>query len=478
MGAQRRPSLWGMSSISLLLMGFVGGVYDLDACRFTTVSGRAVTRTVTGYTDAYSSVTICAYQLRKNGAWVALACTSPSSTVEATDPCGVNWYEFTLNFTLLSADAYWSRINGPEFTRVSIERNVSNGALFTGTDDFSNGPMNDSSCYRSLFKENAAPAPILYYNGATPDDLDCLGNGICIGGGQNGEVCSDDTDCVNTSGVIDGYCHDKKSMAGCPFTCNLTMGCDTGYGTTENRFYDSAHRVNSSGQSTASTRFDHYGGTSASGPPAGSWSYLGESGICSGGSFAGLPCDTSSQCTGGSCSASWTVMRRNSYTADSLNVRRGENRRDSLVEAYVKMKEVDSTDREIGLVNRFYDADNYYVFMVREYGGDYARIQRRRNGAYETVATATPSFGLTSWLRIGFQIRDNGSWVNTGFLPSGTCHMAGTISGTTVVSHSSVSCLRAPYGNYGVFSYYNSSAQFWDLDAYPCMPTSTGKCYR
>ncbi len=476
--SKRAGPVLAFSTASLVLMGFAGSVWDLDGNRFTQVTGRGAARSIDFTTDTVT--TVCAYQLRNDGTQAVLACSTPSVLPVESDACGVAWYSGTLSFNLLQNRSYWGKTNGPEFTRVLVARSGTSGDLYTGTDDYEQGPMDATACYRSRYKENAALSPIVFYNGAVPDDLDCGAAGTCIGGISDGLACTSDAACIDSLGVIDGYCYSRKSMAGCPFSCNLPSGCDTGYGRTDNDFFTAAYRTNSSGQTTATTRFDHYGATSGHSPPAGDWSYQPESGMCDGIFGNDTPCEAGDSCVFGfeSCDSQYTVMRRNSYTNVSLNIRRGQNRRDSLVEGYVKMKYVDTSNREIGLVSRFYDNDNYYVFMVREYPSDFARIQRRRNGTLEVVTTAAPVLNLLAWTQLSFLIRDNGTVVNAGFAPSGTCNMSGKVNGATVISSSNVGCGRAPYGNYGVYSFNNSSAQFYELDAFACAPGAAGKCFK
>ncbi len=436
----------GLASASLL-MGAVGAV-DCSESRFRSVATRASTVTIEGYVDRYLGVTVCAYQQSVSGGALGyvLGCTSPNAN-EPTDPdsCGVVWYPYAITVTLNGNNDFWFRDRGPEYTRVLVSQNVTNGTFFTATDDFYDGPSDSSTCWRSMLRENASIQPLTYFNGAVPSDLDCSSA--------------------------------TRSFAGCPFTCNLPNGCDASYANTSNEFWSSIYRTNTSGQDTSQTRFDHYGATSAAGTPAGNWGYAMENGICVGGSNPGVKCDADATCLGGgNCNNYYMVMRRNTYGVESLNVRRGENRRNTKLTAYVKMKYADINNREIGLVGRWFDEDNYFVFMVREYGGDYARLQRRAAGTYLTLATATPSLNLLSWTKLGFKIIDMGSYVNSTFVPNGNCYLAGYVGSSLVVSNSSTGCSQNPQGNYGVYSNYNSSAQFWDLDAYVCVPGSSLAC--
>ncbi len=433
----RKPAL-GLGAVSLLLMGFVGYIDESDGagCRYAGVDSRMQTVTLNGFTDTLTSVTVCAYQQRKDGILSVRDCENPSSTGTFTDGCGVVWYPFTLSFPLIGSDTYWGRANGPEFTKVYFMSNL--GSLHTATHDFDDGPSDATTCLRSRHAENGAIAPITYFNGTIPADY---------------------------------VCHEgEDSFAGCPFACSLTTGCDSQYGVTRNEFYNASHRTNSSSQDTSKTRFDAYGANAASGVPAGTWDYLDESGTCVGGVNNGLLCDNESYCTGGYCSNYYILMRRNALTGDALNVRRGENRRNSLTKAWVKNKYVTSSHQEIGITSRFYDADNYFVFMVREYGGDAAWIHKFVGGAFSVVAVTYPSVSINNtWAQLGFEVRDNGSYNSSNkFIPNGTCVAKGYLNGAVVVSTSSTDCSFAPTGRYGTYSYYNSSAQFWDLLAFAC----------
>ncbi len=437
----------GLGLPSLLLMGFAGGVYDFNGCRYVTTSSRTAPVAFTGFVDAPTGVTICAYQQSRFPDLVAvLGCVTPSTTASGTDACGVSWYPFNMTLTPLVNGRYWARDNGPEFTKLVLAR-TQGGGLHIGTKDFAEGPSDDTTCWRSRMAENSAQTAITIFNGALPARLDCDGA--------------------------------TRAYEGCPFTCNLPGGCDTSYGRTQNSFALSSHRVNSSGQATSQTRFDPYGATTASGVPAGAWTYQLESGVCTGGLFPGNKCDSAGDCTGGFCNRFYTVMRRNSYTADAINLRRGEMRRNNKVVSYVKMKYVDVNNREIGVVNRFFNADNYFAFVVREYGGDYAKIHRYQNGVYTNLVSATPSLTLTSWTQLGFELRDNGAYQDAAFVPNGTCVAKASVNGSTVLNLASTPCSFAPYGRYGVFSFYNSNAQFLNLDAVPCIwvDAASGICF-
>ncbi len=432
-----RASVAGLALAGFILAGFMGAV-DCDGSRFRSVASKTASVTVTGYADSASYI-VCAYQQTKDGPLLSSprACVYPNAANYSDDGCGVRWYSFSMTFSLLGTDTYWFTGSGNSvFTRVLISRNVSGGALFTATGDFSEGPANGTACWRSQIAENAALAPLTYYLGSVPDEMEC-------------------------SGGVNSY-------AGCPFTCNLARGCDEAYGVTQNDFFNYSHRVNTSYQDTSQTRFDHFGPNSTAGTPAGDWGYQYESGVCMGGPYNGWACEGSGNCGGYDCNNYWVVMRRNAFTFDSLNIRRGQSRRNVQVESWVKTKYADANHREIGVVGRYYDLNNYFVFMVREYGGDLARIHRYVGGGYQTVAGPTyPALNLTGWNRLGLKIVDHGSYVNNRWVPSGYCAMSGIVNSSTVVSTSSTACNNAPYGKYGVFTYYMNDAQFWDLDAYP-----------
>ncbi len=408
---------------SALLAGYTGGItscpgFENTQRRFRSVANRTDQVTISGYVDQ-SSGTICAYQQTKDGSLSApLACASPVSN-QGNDGCGVYWYDFALNFSLLGDDNNWFGQHNPtqgayEYTRVIVKSGADTFFSFTGDEAF--GPSDSSSCYRSRARENGAMAPITFYRGGVPAERDCAS-------GENS--------------------HD-----GCPFTCNLPYGCDVSYGISHNPFSEAAYRANYEGQTTALTRFDHYGANSSYSPPTGNWSYQWESGA----------------------SPQYIVMRRNNYTSDSLNIRRGERRRNSYVSAWVKAQYVDGNNTQLGVISRFHDNNNYFTFMVLETGGDLARIQRFAAGYWLSLATSYPSFNLLSWTKLGFTMRDRGTYGPTGFTPDGNCSAVGAINDAVVVSLSSTPCSFAPHGGYGVFSYYHSSAQFWNLDAYAMEP--------
>ncbi len=428
----------GVSAVALvgaglMLSGYMGAV-DCEGSRYRSVSSQTQSVTVTGYADSYNEV-LCAYQQTKDGVTLSapLACTYPS-TSSNVDGCGVPWYSWSLTFSLLGSNGYWFSSTDKLFSRVVISRNATGGSFYTATGDWAESPSDDGTCWRSRIGEGARVVPITYFLNGVPDVFECTG-------GENGS-------------------------GGCPFTCNLPRGCDESYGTSQNEFYDSAYRTNASGQNTALLRFDAYGQNAASGTPGGDWTYQAETPQCLDGPYYGSSCTTSANCGGYTCAAYWTVMRRNDYTPDSLNVRRGESRRNFQVEAYAKTKQIDLDHYEMGLVGRFYNRDNYHVFMLREYGGDTAVLHRYVNGSYEIQAAAYPSFNLTIWNRIGFKMVDLGSYTNTTWVPNGYCSMAGKMNGSVLVSASSAPCGNAPYGKYGVFTYFMRDAQFWDLDAF------------
>ncbi len=445
--------LW-LTSV-MLLTGFAGAVTSCPGLentqrRFRSVQSRTEAVIVSGWADASAGVSICAYQQTKDSTqWATLACTTPSSTSDGTDGCGVAWYPFTLSFTLLGNNHYWFGQDDPargvfEYTRVSVNQSGNGGGLFTVTGDEAAGPSDGSSCYRSRARENGAVAPVVFYKGGLPAEREC----------QSG----------------------LNSYDGCPFTCNLAEGCDASYGLTENNFYDSASRYNHDGQATVLTRFDHFGSSSAAGVPAGDWFYGTESGTCVGGAYPGRACDAESECdawysTLGYCGYRYyTVMRRNQHSVDSLNVRRGESRRNSNVVGWAKLKTSDSYGQEIGLISRHLDANNYFGFSVSEYGGDRARIHRYQGGAYAALSTSYPNLSLTGWTKLGFKIRDRGAYTASGFVPSGSCSAYGSVNDATVVSVAQTSCGFAPYGRYGTYSQYARNAQFYDLDAHPERP--------
>ncbi len=439
-----RLGVLAAAACSMAFMGHVEG-----GGRFRSVAGRASVVTITAYSSEPAPPgLVCAYQQSKRNGNSVLARASPQTQTPMLDVCGTNWYPVTLNVQLLSNDEYWFQDSGPEYTHVFVSAPNAGWGLHTATADEAMGPSDATTCLVSRTPENRAIQPLTYFNGAVPADLDCSGA--------------------------------SRSFAGCPFTCNLPQGCDQQYGKTLDRYYEPSFRQNSMGQSTALTRYDHYGYNAAVGPPGVDWSYLLETGSCQGGSMNGQPCDSGQECPGGSCiNQQYTVMRRNAYTIDSLNIRRGENRRNLRASAWVKNKYSDVNNRMLGIVGRWYNADNYFLFLVEEYGGDYGRLSRYVGGVYQTVVAPTQaSFNLMTWTRLSFSIRDNGSYTDAKFVPNGTCAMTGYVSGNSVVTTSSTDCSNAPYGGYGVFSYANQNAQFRELSANGCTPNITGGyCY-
>ncbi len=432
---------------SFLLAGFTGYAELSGSGRHKSVASRTAAVTIAGWDDQYASHSICVYQQTRDANYMAtLGCAWPSLATAYTDSCGRTFYYYYLNLTLLGNDKYWSKDGGTaEMTRLYAARSGSGGGILTRTADLSLGPADSSSCLRSYYATNGSVTPITVYNGAVPADLACSGSG-------------------------------DRSFAGCPFSCTMNEGCDALYGMRQNEYYDAAYRVNLDSQSTATTLYDHYGFNGAAGTPPTSWTYQLEHGICPGGSNAGAVCEIDGNCPGSYCNNGWTVLRRNAVTGDSLNIRRGERRRDSFVEAWVKQKYVDADHLEIGLVSRFYSNNNYFVFVAQEYGGDQARIHKVDNAVYYVVGSATPALNLLSWTRLGFKVRDIGSYQLDNFVPSGNCEAVGYVSGAAAVNVASTPCAFAPYGLYGVQSYYNGNAEFWDLDAYVC--NGSGTCFK
>ncbi len=422
--AWRHVSLVGLGMTSVMLMGFDGAVSTWPGTantqqRFRTVPNRNATVTVSGYADS-TAYQICSHQqTRDPNVWATIGCVYPTTAGTRVDACGVTWYPYTMSVALLTDQKYWFGKHHPakgvnEFTRVSVNANFGGGGLVTFTGDAASGPMDASACWRSQARENGAKSAITFYRGNMPPEREC------------------------TAGA--------NSIDGCPFTCNLALGCDSSYGGTQNEFYNSSYRVNADGQTTALTRFDAYGPNSAYGVPGGDWFY----------EYDGA--------TG------YYLMRRWVWSADSLNIRRGENRRNSRVQAWMKQDWVNQYNQQVGLVSRFYNADNYFVFLLWEHGGDGARIHVYNNGNYVPLATTYPSLNLLTWNRIAFDVQDRGTWQASGFLPNGNCRLAGLVNGTEVVSVSNTACLHAPFGRYGIFTWLNQSSGFWDLDASPLDP--------
>ncbi len=438
---------WGFAGalvcVSFVLVGYTGFV-DRNVSRFRSVGARASWVTISGYDDQAGIYSICAYQQSRNPTTqYVLGCAAPQAGVWITDPCGRVYYRWTMTVALLATNEAWFKdAGGPEYTRVFVSRNNNGGGIYTATADELNGQEDDTACYASQLFTRTSISPLIYFNGAVPTDLTCGAS---------------------------------RTFAGCPFTCNQADGCDIQYGTRQIEFSTYGARVNYNGQDTSRTSFDHYGANNGSGTPPGEWSYMAESGNCSGGTTPGLGCDSSAQCGGGGiCSPYWTVMRRNTYGYDSLNVRRGENRRNAKVEAWVKMRASDTYNREIGLVQRWYNRDNYFAFSLTEYTFDVVKIHKYQAGGYSALAWGYPVMNLTQWTRLGFTAVDLGSFTNNGqWVPNGACTLTGIVNGTTAVSAANVACGFAPYGGYGTFTYFNSSAQFWDLDARACLANGT-----
>ncbi len=448
-GASRLGAGVLLVATSFLLSGYLGGV-DCSYSRYQSVPTRSSSYTITGWVDS-PSYQVCAHQYGQDNYAYPLGCVWPVGYPDTTDGCGASWYPYSLTVTLNSSSHYWNGRHDPakdeyESTKVLVTRSGSqNASFYTATGDaYNHGPSNTAACFRSFARENSTTKmPLVFFREAVPSELRC-----------------------DTPG--------EKSFAGCPFTCSLTKGCDREYGTKLDQFYNAAHRVNSEGQSTAMTRFDHRGATSSSGTPSGDWTYQYNSGACVGGAYPGKGCDSESECdvwynTTGYCSgaASYILLRRNNYTADSLKLRRGANRRNARIDSWIKMKGNDVNNREIGLVQRWRDENNYFAFVVREYGGDYAKIHRYWGGGYANLAATTGiSMDLIQWNRIGFEMWDHGSYSGTRFVPNGNCRAKGYLNGTNILYLSSTYCGFAPYGKYGPFSFWNSGAQFWDLNAY------------
>ncbi len=446
--AGRTGTAWSLAAMAgaFVFMGQTG-VVDFAtnvASRYKTVSTKAAWVSINGYVDSY--VPICAYQQNVNGPNLSTVINCAWPSFWHTDACGVNWYWFSMSQYLMGNNDHWFTAGTKEYTRVFVARGdgIKQG-MYTATGDFYSGPSDSTACRRSQAQENAAIAPITYYLNGVPDDLECSA-------GQN-------------------------SYAGCPFTCNSPTGCDVNYGNVQAEFSTASYRVNSSGQSTALTRYDKYGYSTYAPVPSGNWTYGKESGTCQNWPYYGVACEENWQCgyygyyywAYGQCSSYWTVMRQNNYNAESINVKRGESRSNSLVETWLKTKYRDYSHYEIGLVNRFYNANNYFVFWVNNLSGS-AMIHGVNNSAWIGVGGGSTSANLLNWTRFGFEIRDRGSFVNGAFQPNGYCWMRGYVNGASVVANDSTNCAWAPRGSYGPYTYYMTDAQFWDLDARPRSP--------
>ncbi len=437
----------GLVCVSLLLAGYRGYV-DREVSRFRSVSARLSQVTISGYDDQYS-YSICAYQQSRNpSSQYVLGCSAPDRRNKLTDACGKVWYRWSFAVWLMNTDEAWFKDAGaPEYTRLYVARNNAQGGLYTSTGDEARGPSDSTTCFDSRIGTNSGIVPLVYYNGAVPADLNCA----------NG----------------------SRAYGGCPFSCSLATGCDMQYGRTQDEFTSSSARVNFNGQDTSKTQFDMWAANYALPPPTQPWGYRLESGTCSGGTSPGAGCDASSECAGGgTCSpGSWTVMRRPSVYEEyeSLNIRRGESRRSSLVEAWLKMKRNDPANQQLALVNRWYDINNYFAFTVMEYPFDVVSIHTRVNAIWTAVGYSYPAMNLLTWNRVGFKVIDNGSYSGAGqFTPDGTCAATGYINGASVINFASTPCGHAPYGNHGVLSYKETgAAQLFDLDATPCSTNGT-----
>ncbi len=437
-----------LAAVSFVLTGYTGWV--TEPSRFSSTPNRKHTMTLTGIADS-SSELVCAYQQTNQGPSLAapLGCDYPRKQA-FVDSAGVTWWSFEFNVKLLESDEFWFGQDNPsaaifEFARVLVTRPVQNGALYTATLDLAEGPSDIRfTGYRSMISENAARVPLTIFKVGMPSELECTKPGNVPDSRRRGRGTA------------------LLSYAGCPYTCSLQRGCDQGYGDLQDNFYQSQTRVDSSGNSTALTRFEHDG-------EGADWTYQPESGTCWGGRFSGAACEDDDACgQEGACVKLYTVLRRNADTGDSLKLRRGAQRRNARVEAWARMSYAtpNAQNQEIGLVQRYLDGDNYFAFVVREYGGDKARIHQKRAGKYGVLAAANAAMRLNSWSRLGFEVTDNGSYVEASFIPNGRCRMGGYIDEDTVVTANGVPCAFAPHGKYGVFSAHAETAQFWDLDAF------------
>ncbi len=429
------------------LVGYTGYT-DLNVSRHRAVATKTQTVTISGYDDQYQFYSICAYQQTRSATLSSpLGCTWPTTVGSFTDTCGRTWYRYSYNVTLLGSTEYWARdAAGVESTRVFVSRNQSNGGLYTASGDEASGKSDSGTCIDSRLRTNANIAPLTYYLGSVPSDL----------------VCTNAT----------------RSAAACPYVCNRPEGCDASYGRILSPFYNAGFRSNYNFQDTSQTLFDHYGANTGSGTPPGNWSYQLESGICAGGTRTGLPCDNAGECPGGSCINQyyWT-MRRNTYGYDSMNIRRGENRRNAFIEAWVKMKYSDTYNREIGLIQRWYNRDNYFGYSLTEYTFDVVKIYKYQAGVYSALAWGWPALNLTQWTKLGFKAVDLGSYASNGtWTPNGNCALEAQVGGNLATNIASTPCGFAPYGGFGPFTYFNSSAQFLELTAHAC--NTAGVCFK
>ncbi len=403
----------GFGMMAAMLMGAGSGavLYGNGAAgsRYTQVATRGTAYTFAGYAENPSEP-ICAFQQKKDSSMAPIGCFYATQT-PYTDACGVTWYWFSVNLNLLTSNDYWFGQHNPaigkyENAQVYLTRNVSNSGLYTVTDDWWSGPTEyGPTCFRAMFPLDGAVTAMTIYNGGRPGGVACSGT--------------------------------SRSKAGCPFTCNLSTGCDQLYGPHEYEFYNSLFRTNSSGQDTSQIEYDHYGFSSAMGTPPGDWYY------------------------GWDSTFTYIVMRRDAVTAESMNIRRGESRRNVMIEAYAR--NTTSTWSELGLVGRWTNRDRYFVFRVMEYPSDTAQLHRQWDGVYLSITPDThPSFdAVNSWVRLGLEIRDRGSYVNGGFVPDSQCSVQGFINGVNVIGTSPTGCsMFAPTGGYGVFSSLNNGAMY------------------
>ncbi len=412
--------------------------------------GSVSTRTSTFYLNGYAenlAEPVCIYQQKSDSTMVVLACVYPTSVMPNVDACGVTWYYFSASLTLNANDAYWFGQHNPaagkyENAQLFVTRNTSNSGLYTGTDDWQGGPSKwGPTCWRSVFNTNASVSPITVFRGGEPSDLNCAGA--------------------------------SRSYAGCPFLCNLPSGCDSMNGARQAEFTQASYRLNSSLQDTSQTQWELRGLSSTSGTVTGAWVYGPETGQCMGGTNHNGACTQNAECPGGGyCNTIYQVMRRDVLNAWVSNIKRGETWRNVRIEAYAKNHTTGTQYRDLGLIGRYYNADNYFLFKVTEYGGDAAGLYRVMNGTMLILTPTTfPALTLVNnWTRLGFDIQDNGSYVNAGFVPNGTCALTGRVGGASVVSVASTDCSFAPVGSNGIYHYYNRGAQFFDLDATPLGP--------
>ncbi len=440
--------LVGLGAASVVLSGAAGMFYVNNGAgsRYSSVPYRNSTPSFWGYSDV-STDPACVYQQKKDSTMAVLACGYPDTQFGYTDACGVTWYPYNFWVSLNAGDDYWFGTHDPaagkyEYTQIFVSRNSSSSGLVTFPDDWQSGRSKyPSTCFRSLLKTNGSVTPIILFRGGMPAGQSCSGS--------------------------------VRSFAACPSTCSLPSGCDFSLGSTQDEFYLASRRVNSSNQDTSQTEFDHYAGLSGY-TPGGNWYYGWESRACVGGTYNGLACTQNYNCAGGYCgAANYVVLRRDTYSGlDSLQIRRGESRRNVRIEAWSKNTGSGYYYRYTGLIGRFYNNDNYFAFRLTEYGSDSAWIDRVSTTiGHQTVAISYPSFNMNNnWTRLGFDIKDRGSYVDAGFVPSGNCYVAGLINGNPVVSAASTPCSFAPTGRSGVYNNASYGSQFWDLDATPLSP--------